>query len=312
MNPLPPGLEVRPARREDLPRIYELIHTYDVEVGGYADFSLEDLKEMTSGPTFDLARDTWVVWEGSDVVGYAMLWNRDPQTSPSNSIGVTHPRHVGRGIGASLAETLEERQATMMKEHPEGPPILRSYVDLSDPPAIALIEGRGYVETRRHYTMEADVTSALRPPALEGFEIRACAIDDLRMFHEVLETSFEDHWGHTHTSYEDWMRNTYARGDTELDLWQIAFSGSDPAGAMLGRMKDGAGWIEALGVLKPYRRTGLGSAMLRTALWMFGNRGASKAALGVDASNATGAVALYERAGMKPMRVYLTYEKSFG
>lgn len=311
MRSVPTGLDVRPARREDLPGIHRLIYTYDVEIGGYADFTLEDLKEMTSGSRFDLDRDSWVVRAGENIVGYAMLWNRDPETSPSNCYGVTHPRYFGRGIGSLLVDGLEERQRTIVAEHPNGPPILRSFVDLSDPAAIALIEARGYLETRRHYTMEADVSAVSRPSPPDGFSIRACTLEALPVFHEVLEETFTDHFGHVPTPYEEWIRATYERGDTELDLWLIGSTAGTPAGIMLGRIKDGVGWIDALGVRAPYRKSGLGSALLRTALWMFRARGASKAALGVDASNATGAVALYERAGMHPVRVYLTYEKSF-
>jgi ribosomal protein S18 acetylase RimI-like enzyme len=52
----------------------------------------------------------------------------------------------------------------------------------------------------------------------------------------------------------------------------------------------------------PWRRRGLGEALLRSAFDALHARGFRRAGLGVDAENATGAVALYERAGMHVVR----------
>jgi mycothiol synthase len=60
----------------------------------------------------------------------------------------------------------------------------------------------------------------------------------------------------------------------------------------------GAGWIGAIGVLRPWRQRGLGLALLRHAFGEFYRRGQPRAGLGVDAQNPTGATRLYERAGM--------------
>jgi GNAT superfamily N-acetyltransferase len=58
------------------------------------------------------------------------------------------------------------------------------------------------------------------------------------------------------------------------------------------------GWCNGLGVRRPSRRRGLGLALLRHAFRELRSRGLSCAGLGVDGSNPTGAVQLYERAGM--------------
>jgi ribosomal protein S18 acetylase RimI-like enzyme len=51
-------------------------------------------------------------------------------------------------------------------------------------------------------------------------------------------------------------------------------------------------------VRKPWRRRGLGLALLRHAFGELYLRGERKVGLGVDASNPAGATRLYERAGM--------------
>ena len=49
---------------------------------------------------------------------------------------------------------------------------------------------------------------------------------------------------------------------------------------------------------RPWRRRGLGLALLLHSFRDFAARGATRVGLGVDAENTTGAVGLYERAGM--------------
>ena len=54
-----------------------------------------------------------------------------------------------------------------------------------------------------------------------------------------------------------------------------------------------------LGVRRPWRRRGLGTALLRHSFRELRARGCERARLMVDGENLTGAVQLYERAGMR-------------
>ncbi len=58
------------------------------------------------------------------------------------------------------------------------------------------------------------------------------------------------------------------------------------------------GWVRVLGVKWPWRRRGLGLALLLHSFGELLRRGIRTVGLGVDAENLTGAVRLYERAGM--------------
>jgi ribosomal protein S18 acetylase RimI-like enzyme len=79
--------------------------------------------------------------------------------------------------------------------------------------------------------------------------------------------------------------------------------------ARLADHEPGLGWIRILGVLPEYRRRGLGQALLRHSFGEFARRGANAVGLGVDAENPTGAVRVYERAGMRVERTNLLFEK---
>ena len=64
-----------------------------------------------------------------------------------------------------------------------------------------------------------------------------------------------------------------------------------------------------LGVRRPWRRRGLGRALLLHAFGEFRARGKRGAGLGVDGLNPTGAVRLYEQAGMHVARRFDQYAK---
>jgi mycothiol synthase len=63
-----------------------------------------------------------------------------------------------------------------------------------------------------------------------------------------------------------------------------------------------------LGVRPAWRRRGLGEALLREAFHAMYGRGFTRIGLGVDAENVSGAVRLYERAGMRQVRRSDTWE----
>jgi ribosomal protein S18 acetylase RimI-like enzyme len=67
--------------------------------------------------------------------------------------------------------------------------------------------------------------------------------------------------------------------------------------------------VRLLGVRRPWRRRGLGRALLLHAFGEFRRRGFSRSALGVDAESLTGANRLYERAGMHVAARFDIYEK---
>ena len=69
------------------------------------------------------------------------------------------------------------------------------------------------------------------------------------------------------------------------------------------------GWIGDLAVRAPWRRRGLGQALLLHSFGLFAEAGKRRAGLGVDRDNATGALALYERVGLRVVRQSNTWER---
>ena len=92
-------------------------------------------------------------------------------------------------------------------------------------------------------------------------------------------------------------------------LWLLAVDGGEVAGAAVCEERPEAGWVGELAVRRPWRRRGLGLALLRRAFVEFYRRGRRKVALAVDSQSLTGATRLYERAGMRVERLYSVYRK---
>jgi ribosomal protein S18 acetylase RimI-like enzyme len=96
-------------------------------------------------------------------------------------------------------------------------------------------------------------------------------------------------------------------------LWFVAYDGDEIAGYALCKPQEGGdpklGWVDVLGVRRPWRRRGLALALLLHAFGEFRSRGHARVGLGVDTENTTGAVGLYEKAGMRPVRQFDAYEK---
>lgn len=82
----------------------------------------------------------------------------------------------------------------------------------------------------------------------------------------------------------------------ERDLFLVAVIGGVVAGTVMGGYDGHRGWVYAVMVGRPYRRQGVGSALLRRLEALLAERGCLKVNLQVRATNA-GVVAFYQQLG---------------
>jgi len=152
------------------------------------------------------------------------------------------------------------------------------------------------------------------PVVPAGVSVRTFApgLDDRAAWQADTE-AFRDHWGHHDYSFEKWEH--YALKDERLDpsLFFLACDGDEIAGLTLGRLgmpeDPEMVWVDDMAVRRPWRRRGIALALLRTLFGECYRRGVRRIGLDVDAQNYTGAVQLYEKAGMHVYREAVGYEK---
>jgi mycothiol synthase len=306
---LAPGYSIRPPLSDDAKAVLALIVASDIaEFGEPQGMTLAELRD--GWRLLDLDRDAWVV-EAPDgaLVGYGSVNHRRHVRLYSEVY--VHPEHFGRGIGTALIHLTEARAREHVELAPAGARVvLVNGINANNRDARDLLVREGYGPDRYFLRMEADLDEP--PPAPEwpeGITVRTMAPDeDGRQFFDVAHEAMADHYGHVPSTFEEWTERNMGAG-RERDLWFIAMDGSEPAGVVLNEIADGVGWVGLLAVRRPWRRRGLGMALLRHAARVFHRRGLTRYALGVDSQSPTGATRLYERAGMHAAHTYAGYLK---
>ena len=310
---LPETFRLRTAQWADLGSVAQLI--LDVCTNdGDATMAVppEELRDEWKSPGFNLETDAWVVTTSDGrVVGYEEFFNRYAHASLQGD-GYVHPDFMGNGIGTTMLRALEERARKEMElAEPEQRVFIRNAMAIGDTVSREMHETEGYKPIRFFWRMEITLNGAPPIPTWpEEIELRPFDLDaHTYLVYRAHEEAFSDHWGHTPRSYEEWKHNTTEGENFEPSLWFVAWDGDQIAGYTLNRFRNGHGWVGTLGVRRPWRKRGLGLALLYHSFAEFYKRGMPVISLGVDASNPTGATRLYQKAGMHVAAEYVTYEK---
>lgn len=191
---------------------------------------------------------------------------------------------------------------------------MRGYVDVAMPALAQAFVRRGYETVRASYRMLRELDGDLARAELPaGLGLRPYLAEHEQLLYEAHMDAFADHWEFHRSPYDEWRRWTIERPGTDASLFHLAWAGEEIAGFALCRRYSSEeperGWVSVLGVRPPWRRRGLGRALLLHAFDEFARRGYDSVGLGVDAENTTGAVRLYESVGMRVHRRYDLWER---
>ena len=301
MSSFPASVAIGPARERDAREVAEVARAAEAALRGSSDLSEGDIRDWWR--TVDPERDTWVARADGRVVAAATLWTHG---DVPNVWADVHPDAVGRGLGTSLLDLTEARA----REH--GASAIRNDVFAEDEAARRLLEGRGYRLVRRYYEMRIELGDEPphEPRWPEGLRVDEFRPDDAHAVHDALGDAFKEEWGWSPMDFEEWRRVRLEADDFDPSLWSVVWDDDEVAAvARVDPFRYGGGWIHALGVRKPWRRRGLGLALLQRTFRLFHARGQRTVGLGVDTENPSGALRLYERAGMHVHLETLAYER---
>jgi mycothiol synthase len=283
----------------DVGSVTELIAAMDSHFVGRPELTKQDLRDEWD--ELDLARDAWLLELDEHLAGYAAL-----HTGVHTFVDAyVHPRFFDRGVGSRLVE-LSENEARA-----RGMDSIRNAVLTSDDRARSLLSSRGYRPVRHFYRMAMELDG---PPTAPEWPrgLSAGPVDfesEADAFHATLDEAFAEEWGHEPERGIDWRARRERRG-FDASLWFVVREGDEIAAAVLcEEERFGGGWIASIGVRKPWRRRGLGLALLRHAFGELYRTESRRVALGVDVQNPTGATRLYERAGMDVVFSVTLFEK---
>jgi mycothiol synthase len=295
---------LRPAVAADAAAVTDLVVAVESSLYGASTFSRADLEDEWSD--LDLEQNARVVCDGERIVGYGAVHDRG---GIGHADGYVHPDARGRGIGTLVATGLEQDAAH------RGARAIRNRVLEADSAGRRLVESIGYVAGRVFREMRIELEAP--PPAPEWPDgLRVVPFDpehDALDFHAAHQEAFAEHWGHTPRDVESWSKSHLASERFDPTLWCVVRAGDEIAGGTICAGDTyGGGFVHGLFTRRPWRKQGVGAALLADAFGRFWERGERSIGLGVDAANDTGAFRLYERAGMAPALGWVIYEKALG
>jgi mycothiol synthase len=298
---LPDGFELRNAAVSDLEVAAGLVQAEEQAVRGASSFGAGDLSDFWSWA--GLEGGSWVVQRNGEAVAFAACIYRKDR---AECWATVHPDVSGRGLGAFLLERVEERARSL------GQPVLTAGRLAENDAARRLLEALGFREARHFFQMRITFDGPPEPPRWpEGVVPATFRAADAREFHRVMNEAFAEEWGFHQLSFDEWRTRRLDAPGTDTSLWFLARAGEEVAGVVRCEVgHDGGGWIGLIGVLKPWRRKGVGLALLRHAFVELHRRGEPHVGLGVDAQNPSGATRLYERVGMRVTKEDVIYEKT--
>lgn len=300
-------LVIRPASPDDSAAIAELCNALSSALYGEAEVSTEFIRHW-----FDLPHLTfWVAERDGRMIGYLDV--SDELLTRFEADARVQPDAWGGGVADALLDTAE----AWARERAQPGAIMRAYPGDGEEELRDAVERRGYRPVRHFFRMEIELggppIEVEDPPAivLRPFDL---ANDDPQRVYEAHMESFADHWGFHHVPFEEWRTYSLHGPHSDPALWKLAEDDGELAGFSMNSWHGSGdptyGWVNVLGVRSAWRRHGIGLALLARSFGEFRSRGARRVGLGVDTENTTGAVGLYERAGMSVSRRDDTYERA--
>ena len=319
---LPEGFTSRGATMNDVEQAMALFNRWSRSVVNEDELTDEAaLRTEWASPGFDPAKNIRLVFApNGEMAGYIEVWTtQKPPVHPWIWSRVD-PNYEALGIAAWLLTWGEEFAMSALAEVPADlrfAPRIGTYREAET--SKKLFEEMGYRRIRGFYNMRIDMDAP--PPApvwSEGVTLRTYNPEtDLEAVYRAVDESFSDHFGHVDEPFEQGLKRFkhFMTGYEGFDptLWFLAMHGDEIAGICLCRKQayenPDVGYVNTLGVRRPWRKRGIGLALLRHAFDELYRRGKRKAGLGVDAENLTGALRLYENAGMHVHRAFDLFEK---
>lgn len=291
------SVEVRTPTTDDAPAVAAFLNEHGRSALGESEMSEAEVRYWLTIPTLWMQ----VAERDGGIVGYLDLVTED------DAHFVADIRSLDGEAAAALIGAVERRAGSPARIH--------GFALGKDELVRKAYGAAGYELIRHSFQMLIDLDGELAEPEWpEGLVPRNFRAGDEERVHAAQQDAFADHWDFHPQTFEHWRAFTVDRHDFDPELWWLVEDGDELAGlALNGWHASGDpeyGWVYTLGVRPPWRRRGLATSLLRHSFRDFRRRGATRVGLGVDAENTTGAVRVYEGAGMRPAHRHDIYEKT--
>lgn len=320
VSQLPPGYSVRPVRLSevdgyldgpDVDLAYEVVRRVEASLLPEPDTNREAIRHQLSSPEAVIDEHRIVEDQAGRPTGFLLV-----EVDPVGRKVFIEPSAVP---GEDLLPALIHLGLDAADRLCEGTPgwEVETGAYAGDEPFRSALLDAGFAQVRRFWRMRIDFEGPVTEPAPPAGVTRTVAVStaERRVLHSVMESAFADHFGSVPARYEAWVGWFEARRDALLQTWWLAWLDGEPVGAIVqdaSRVDRGLGYIRSLGVLPSARKRGIAGWLLQCAFADAAARGLRGVSLGVDSENASGAVGIYERHGMRAEQVVDLFRRSVG
>jgi GNAT superfamily N-acetyltransferase len=308
---LPPGHTAQRPHAGMVDDLVALVHACDIATIGTPDFSADDVREWFEAAFTRPEADGWVVFdetvfdETGTLVAWAYLESRYDDRREDATVYV-HPDADPR-LFRPLVAALIRRSGQRAAEQGREDSLVQFWWTDGEDDLQQAAQDAGATPVRSFKRMTRPLTGDELPPepppgvTLQGID--HTDEDAMRAFHRVVLEAFSEQPGAQAGAYEAWRANIAAATTMPYDEWLVAEADGRPVGVLQTSdfSADSTGWVRNLGVLRPYRRRGIGRCLLETAFATFARKGYRTAGLVVDLGDDTASMRVYESAGMTLM-----------
>lgn len=313
-------VNLRPFQLADAQEVVDLFNAHSQHLYGWDDTDLNDMMSDWTAPGVDLKEIARVVEDSQGkVIGYIDVYDLIEPHVIKYVWGILHPDAWNGKLYREMLRWAEECARKRLSLAPRGTRVVINHgSSIKENHRNTALRSYGYKLVRTYYRMMIDFDQAPQKPTVpQGLRIVPIDLEhELKDALIAMEDGFRDHYGSVERPIEDllpqWEHYLENNKDFDPSLWFLAKDGDQIAGICRNGDKmtedPNMAWVNQLCVRKPWRRKGLGMALLLTAFNEFYSRGKKRAGLGVDATSLTNATRLYEKAGMHVTEQYNTYE----
>jgi len=294
------------------------VRTYNVAFSDYDDIrtmTVEEMKRNEESPSFSADGIFFAEWNGetAGMVDAYVDKLREEKKGFIQSLAVL-PEFRGKGIAKALVEkAIESHRRRGMK-------LVDAWAQEGRQGCIHIFESFGFQKIRCTSMMRMSLRNVPsdigenREANLK--EMRLENDDDIALLNRLDNEAFKEHFNYRPRSIEETKHNLLESPWYQNQKAFSAILNIEPVGYIITAIdfklteekgvKYGCVWD--IGVLKPFRRRGIGTRLLIQGLQVLKGQGMEQALLYVDDQNPTKAIELYEKIGFKVMRENLIYQ----
>lgn len=318
---------VRPATLEDARAATKLFNARSQAFFGQNQAEEHKIRAEWEQPDVKLERDTRAYFDPSgEMIAWAHVMDPGaPYIKPFAGVCTAPTSSGDAALWDALLVWAEQQARSYVSSAPaDTRVVLGAHALIQDTDRWAAYERHGFERVRVMQRMKIRCASTCAPPTQalpEGISLQPFVLErDLERVVAADQEAFRDHWGHVEQPFaeelrrwRDWIKRE--GDDFDPTLWFTAID--ETCGEIAGYVvcdphiagDRTRGYINGLAVRAPWRRRGLGRALLQQAFAALRQRGCASVELDMDSENLTGASRLYKRAGMHPVSQEYAYEK---